>query len=101
VWMAQNEETIRGTEGGPIAPQKWGASTQRGKQISLHILDSSDAKDGGWLTLTGSMETKLGEVRQFAGAAVESHRNSDGLLEVRLPEETDVVDIILVGSLEK
>ena len=99
-WMAQNEETIRGTEGGPIKPQKWGASTHKGDQAYLHILDSSDAKEG-WLTLAGSAETKLGKVTLFAGGPIESRRNAAGLLQVRLPEETDGIDIILIGRLEK
>ncbi len=60
-WLGKNGETIYGTRRGPIAPQPWGVSTQRGDKIYVHVLSPSQAvllpKDkeyrGGYLMHTG------------------------------------------------
>ncbi len=81
-----------------MKPQKWGASTHNGSTVYLHILDASEAKDG-WLTLTGTGDVQLNDLRAFpAAGTVESPRNDAGELEVKLPEDADDVDIILSGS---
>ena len=46
-WLAKNGETIYGTRGGFLTPSYWGAITQKGNKIYLHILN----KDGANLTL--------------------------------------------------
>jgi alpha-L-fucosidase len=38
-WMAVNQESIRGTERTPLAPQSWGESTRKGKTLYLHVFD--------------------------------------------------------------
>ena len=38
-WLKVHGETIYGTTNGPIDPQDWGVSTQKGKGVYLHILD--------------------------------------------------------------
>jgi hypothetical protein len=38
-WMAKNGDTVYGTRGGPIAPRSWGASTQKGNNIYVRVLD--------------------------------------------------------------
>lgn len=38
-WVAENEESIYGTRGGPYKPGKWGGSTRRENTIYLHILN--------------------------------------------------------------
>jgi alpha-L-fucosidase len=97
-WLAKNEASVRPTRGGPIKPQQWGATTQHGDIVYVHIFDSSNVKDG-WLTLTGTAETKLGALKTFPnGDAVESRQNSAGELEIRLPEGFDEIDLILMGS---
>jgi len=40
-WLSKNGETIYGTRGGPIAPQKWGVTTQKGNKVYVHILAAS------------------------------------------------------------
>jgi len=37
-WMSRNGDSIYGTRGGPLEPQEWGVSTQKGDRIFLHIL---------------------------------------------------------------
>lgn len=98
-WLAANEASIRPTHGGPIKPQNWGASTQAGSTVYLHILDTSDTKDG-WLTLSGTAGTKLGALKRFPnGEAVESRQNAAGELEIHLPVSFDEINLILTGSL--
>jgi alpha-L-fucosidase len=95
-WLAANEKSIRPTQGGPVKPEKWGASTQHGDQVYLHILDSSGSKDG-WLALSGTENLKISDLSHFqTGNRLEIRRNAEGLLEVQLPEG-DEIDIILGG----
>lgn len=37
-WLRQYGETIYGTRGGYVAPQKWGATTLKGNKLYVHIL---------------------------------------------------------------
>lgn len=36
-WLQQYGESIYGTRGGPLAPQPWGVTTQKEKQIFIHL----------------------------------------------------------------
>ncbi len=42
-WLRENGESIYETRGGPIAPTSWGASTQKGNAVYLHILKWENA----------------------------------------------------------
>ena len=51
-WTTQYGDSIYGTRGGPVAPQKWGVTTRKGDKVYVHILD--DAAAGGEdIPLTG------------------------------------------------
>jgi alpha-L-fucosidase len=41
-WLQQYGESIYGTRGGPLAPQAWGVTTQKGKMIYLHIFKAPE-----------------------------------------------------------
>jgi alpha-L-fucosidase len=41
-WLEVNGEAIYGTRGGPFPPRSWGAVTQKGNRIFVHILDWND-----------------------------------------------------------
>jgi len=41
-WMKVNSASIYGTRGGPIAPRRWGVTTQRGDTVFVHLLDTPD-----------------------------------------------------------
>ncbi len=43
-WLQKNGETIYGTKGGHIRPQPWGAITQKGNRIFIHLLESKEEK---------------------------------------------------------
>ena len=38
-WMSKNGESIYGTRAGPLAPQGWGVTTQKGNTVYVHVLD--------------------------------------------------------------
>ncbi len=42
-WLQINGETIYGTRAGPIKPQPWGVSTQKGKIVYVHVLTTTGA----------------------------------------------------------
>lgn len=39
MWLAKNGESIYATRGGPVPPHTWGAMTNRGRKIYVHVLD--------------------------------------------------------------
>lgn len=45
-WLKQYGDTIYGTRGGPYTPCAWGASTCKGNQVFIHVLDWSKVEDG-------------------------------------------------------
>jgi alpha-L-fucosidase len=42
-WLQQYGESIYGTRGGPLTPQDWGVTTQKGRFIYLHVFKAPDA----------------------------------------------------------
>jgi alpha-L-fucosidase len=90
-WLDKNGETIYGTHGGPVKPRPWGAMTQRGNRIFIHVLDWSDEllalPDAG----------KFNRATLFAnGAPVESKMMNGGLV-LWIPKAMrDPVDTIVV-----
>ncbi|HVT28380.1 MAG TPA: alpha-L-fucosidase [Lacipirellulaceae bacterium] len=95
-WMTKYAHTIRGTRGGPIRPQAWGASTQTDDAIYLHILDQPSADKNNWLTLAGtsSLMAKTA-VRESDSASIALRRDPSGQLQVKLGKHPDQVDIVL------
>lgn len=91
-WLKANGESIYGTRGGPIGPRPWGATTQRGGKIYVHVLDWPDE----WLALP-SVAMKVSRARLLvSGAAVETATVKDGLL-LRLPKGSrDAADTVVV-----
>jgi alpha-L-fucosidase len=41
-WLKVNGEAIYGTRGGPFAPRNWGAVTEKGNKVYVHVLDWRD-----------------------------------------------------------
>jgi alpha-L-fucosidase len=90
-WMAKNGDTVYGTRGGPIAPRSWGASTQKGNNIYLHVLDWKDE----YLALPELPGIK--EARVFGTKAKLEVKVLNGGLLLRLPKDTrDPIDTIVV-----
>jgi alpha-L-fucosidase len=88
-WTAKNGETIYGTRGGPVAPRSWGATTQKGNKVYVHVLDWSDD-----LLPLPPLQVKSAKLLS-TGAPVEITRLQDGLV-LHLPKARDEVDTIVV-----
>ena len=51
-WTSKYGDSIYGTRGGPVAPQKWGVTTRNGDKVYVHILEP-EAASGEEILLTG------------------------------------------------
>jgi alpha-L-fucosidase len=98
-WLETYETTVRGTRGGPLAPQEWGITTQREGVIYLHLLNPPAPADG-WITLPGTEELPAGELKRFGSEEfVPSRRTAGGGLAIQIAE-FDEIDTVLVLSPE-
>jgi alpha-L-fucosidase len=92
-WMKQYGYTIYGTTRGPVLPQPWGATTQKGKTLYIHVLDGSQPvtlpltafKTAKWVNLpdklTWKKERKEGTTTFAMPAALDE---VDSIIEVTL-----------------
>jgi alpha-L-fucosidase len=96
-WMSQYGHTIYGTRGGPTGLQPWGTSTQTSDVVYLHILDRSAADGDGWLRLTGTDSLAPRNLRTaLDGKPVAARGNGDGLLELKIDSDSDLIDLVLI-----
>lgn len=42
-WLQQYGESVYGTRGGPLSPQPWGVTTQKGKLIYVHLFKTPES----------------------------------------------------------
>ena len=74
-WLKVYGATIYGTEGGEVKPQPWGATTRKGKELYVHILQADSVPASG-LFLPG---VKAKHAEEFAtGRKVELQRSDEG-----------------------
>jgi alpha-L-fucosidase len=92
-WTKPYGESIYGTRGGPVPPQPWGVTTQKGNKVFVHVLDAS-AANGEQIPLPG-LEGRVKRARLFKdGKAVELDAGTGSL---RLPAAMrDEVDTVIV-----
>lgn len=90
-WTKLYGETVFDTRKGPINPQPWGVSTQKGNKVYLHVLD--------WKTreiLVPKMEAKIGSIKSFLPKYAISHVETPYGTLVQLPENyKDEIDFII------
>lgn len=63
-WLKQNGETIYGTKGGFIKPQTWGAITEKGNRVFIHLLNTEEEK------LFLQFPYKIKSVKTYSGKQV-------------------------------
>lgn len=91
IWMDKYGGSIYGTRQGPIAPQIWGVSTQKGKNIYIHILNWNDSS-----ILIPRIEDDIVSIRKMeSGKLLKFSETEFGTL-VNLEEIKEDVDNILV-----
>jgi alpha-L-fucosidase len=89
-WLKTNGESIYGTRGGPFEPGLWGASTQRGNKVYVHVL----AWPAGTLRLPPLSQT-VKSARLLKGGDVQWKQGAVGI-EISVPDaERDPLDTIV------
>ena len=91
-WLSKNGETIYGTRGGPVAPQTWGVTTQKGNKIYVHLLT---ANTGAVLLPKMEKHIKQAALMQ-TGEKVEVRPMAQGTLLMVPASAQDPVDNIIV-----
>jgi alpha-L-fucosidase len=96
-WLAQHGESIYGTRGGPVAPQTWGVTTQKGNTVYVHVLDWLDVS-----LLLPRLPRRVKSARFLKdGSRAEYVENEDGVL-LRIPARArEDEDTIAVLELER
>lgn len=87
-WMKIYGPTVKGTQGGPVAPHAWGVTTSRDDKVYVHILNLEDT------TLFLPLEKKIAKAVFFKdGSAVKFTKVPGGItLSLgELPAEPDTV----------
>jgi len=106
-WLKSYGEAIYGTRGGPFKPGQWGASTRKGNNIYLHILDFTEDKiELGPLSkkivstsvLTGGNAKVTQTDKNIIVAVPESDRKDIDTL-IKLTLDGSAMDIKPIGSL--
>jgi alpha-L-fucosidase len=95
-WLELHGESIYGTRKGPVKPQEWGATTQKGNMVYIHVLDHP----GGALEITG-YKPKI-KAAQFLddGSDVDVKKSKEGII-LNLPEEKlQNIDTVIVLELK-
>jgi alpha-L-fucosidase len=61
-WIEKNGESIYGTRGGPVPPQSWGVTTQKGDRVYVHVLKpTSEIELAGVKNVCGASELSSGK----------------------------------------
>ncbi len=96
-WVAEYTSTFRGTRGGPVAPQKWGVTTQAENRTFIHILDSSSADSNNVIELAGCAELADKSWVNFVTREPVPTEVRDGRLFVTLtPADRELIDCVLL-----
>ena len=83
-WMARNGDTIYGTRGGFLAPQKWGVVTTKDNRIFLHVME---APEGGTITIPFRLNSR--KVFEYSTGNPLKVRKTKNSWTVTLPEGAD------------
>jgi alpha-L-fucosidase len=90
-WLKQYGESIYGTRKGPIRPNKWGATTQNGNTIFVHVLDLEDEQ----LEIP-ALDQKIKSITFFDDGSKVKYKKSDKGLMLQIPsDKRNEIDTIL------
>lgn len=90
-WLDLYGEAIFGTRGGPVPPQSWGVTTQRGNTVYVHVLNTTDTAIG----LPG-LGREIDSIALMNGEELAYVPSPIGTLIVLPEEDRDPVDTIIV-----
>ncbi|MCW0483247.1 alpha-L-fucosidase [Gaoshiqia sediminis] len=90
-WLEKYGETIYGTRKGPIKPTNWGATTQKGNTIYLHILELSEEN-----LLIHNLNSKIKSIKLFDDGAKVNFKTTEFGTLIEIPfNKRQLVDTIL------
>ena len=95
-WLELHGESIYGTRKGPVEPQEWGATTQKGDVVYVHVLDFA----GGDLVIPG-FEAKVKSASFFDdGSGLKVKKTKEGII-LNIPKEKiQEIDTVIVLTLK-
>ena len=79
-WLRENNESVYGTRGGPIAPQSWGCTTHKDNMVYVHVLSAEDQA-----VALPDFGKKIKKAELLSGGKVEYEQSDKGTVIV-LPE---------------
>jgi alpha-L-fucosidase len=91
-WLRANGTSIYGTHAGPVPPRSWGATTQRGDSVFVHVLDWPDRV----LALPDLGARVLSASTLRGNSKVEFVQSANGLTITLPPNSPDEPDRIVV-----
>ncbi len=95
-WLELHGESIYGTRKGPVKPQDWGATTQKGNMVYIHVLDHP----GGEL-LISPFFSKIKSARFFEdGSEVSVKKSNEGIILSLPKEKLQNIDTVIVLELK-
>lgn len=96
-WMAKYGNSIYGTRGNLVAPQKWGVLTKRDKTVYVHVLNKPEQTE----VLIPGMKEKIASVRLMnGGSTIEYKQQQDGLLIDLKNMQLDAIDTVIEINLQ-
>ena len=110
-FMRPYGKSIYSTRGGCVPPQAWGVTTQRGKTLYIHILNTEkegkvfneglEQVEGHWSLLVPTGKQSIKSVRRMGSNASLTFRHESGGTRIFLPSRptTDMTDLILEATL--
>ncbi len=89
-WLKNNGETIYGTKGGFLKPQSWGAITEKGNKVYIHLLDPKEER------MLLKIPYKVRSIKTYAGKIpVKFQSLNDGYVVIDIktvpPQEYDTI----------
>ncbi|MEN8201152.1 MAG: alpha-L-fucosidase [Bacteroidota bacterium] len=95
-WLELYGESVYGTRKGPVRPQEWGATTQKGNTVYVHVLDH----EGGSLEIEG-FTAKIKSAHFFDDdLKAEVKKTKEGIVLTIPKEKLQEIDTVIVLTLK-
>ena len=90
-WLDQYGGSIYGTRGGPVKPQEWGVTTQKGNKIFIHLL-----KTEGNSFLLPELNKDIEEIVLFHSRGEVKFQQTNYGTVIEIPQNTkDMIDVVM------
>ena len=90
-WLNRYGDTIYGTRGGPVPPQEWGVTTQKGNRIFVHVLNRQTGK-----ILLPKWDTEIKSAVLFLDKSNVKMQHSPAGLFLQIPDSVTTDFVVVV-----